>query len=142
MSKRRSHPLYATWKQMRQRCNSTTHPAYVNYGARGITVCDRWNDFWLFVEDMGERPDGHTLDRIKNDEGYSPENCRWSSRLTQQTNRRAGNYIRTTPEGFRVCITLRPYLVHTRHFPVLELAKDYLSEVIAERAMYRELVHI
>jgi len=142
MNSPKYHPLYAIWKNMRQRCLNHNNPAFHNYGGRGITICNRWDDFWLFAEDMGERPDGHTLDRIKNDEGYSPENCRWSSRLTQQTNRRAGNYIRTTKDGFRVCITLRPYVVHTRHFPVLELAKDYLSEVFAERAMYRELVRI
>ena len=120
---------------MRQRCLNPNAPSYVNYGGRGITICDRWDDFDLFVEDMGERPDGYSLDRIRNGEGYTPENCRWSSRLTQQTNRRPGNYIRTTKDGFRVCITLRPRIVHTRHFPVLELAQDYLSEVIAERAM-------
>ena len=83
--KNSEHYLYATWGMMRHRCNSPKSQHYKNYGGRGIKVCPEWDDFWQFVKDMGERPEGHTLDRIDNDKGYSKENCRWASQ-TQQTN--------------------------------------------------------
>ena len=136
---RKQHPLYGVWKAMRKRCLSQSNPAYANYGGRGITICERWSDFWLFVEDVGERPDGYSLDRIDNNQGYCPENCRWASRLTQQSNRREGRYIRKTPYGFRVSITLLPYEVHARHFTSLSLAEDYRADCVYEREFHRML---
>lgn len=73
---------------MRQRCNDPAHKSFHNYGGRGITVCKRWDSFESFLEDMGERPDERTLDRINTDGNYEPRNCRWATRSEQQKNRR------------------------------------------------------
>ena len=85
-----THPLYYTWRGMRSRCNDPTHKNYPNYGGRGIKVCDRWlHSFQNFRTDMGDKPTpNHTLDRINNDEGYSPDNCRWQTRKEQAHNRK------------------------------------------------------
>lgn len=59
----RQHPLYSTWRGMRERCLNPNYPDYAYYGGRGITICGRWDDFSAFIVDMGPRPDGHTLDQ-------------------------------------------------------------------------------
>ena len=86
---RTKHPLYKTWDSMIGRCYHKTNASYKNYGARGITVCQEWlDDFANFLRDMGNKPEGHTLDRIDNDKGYSKDNCRWATWSEQIRNQR------------------------------------------------------
>lgn len=87
----RHHPLYSVWMSMHHRCYKENSNVYDYYGGRGIKVCDRWiGDEGLlnFIQDMGERPEGMSLDRTDTDGDYSPENCRWASKGTQSFNRR------------------------------------------------------
>ncbi len=87
----RTHKL---WMAMRSRCNDPTNTAYGNYGAKGVTVCERWASFESFLADMGECPPGLTLDREKNHIGYEPGNCRWAT-MQEQQNNRTNNRIET-----------------------------------------------
>lgn len=80
-------PTYITWRSMIVRCYTVDDKDFPNYGGRGITVCDKWQDFEGFLEDMGERPKGMTLDRKDNNDNYNKDNCRWASRETQARNR-------------------------------------------------------
>jgi hypothetical protein len=77
---------------MLHRCHNPANHAYDNWGGRGISVCDRWRQyatgFAHFMTDMGSRPDDHSLERTNNNLGYSPENCIWADKSTQQSNRR------------------------------------------------------
>jgi len=95
------HPLYQVWQSMRQRCRNPNYRQWNDYGGRGIKVCSRWDDFRAFVEDMGPRPDGYSLDRIDNDGDYTPANCRWASRKEQQRNQRRAVYVTIEGKQYR-----------------------------------------
>jgi hypothetical protein len=80
---------FTCWQSMIQRCTNPRSQAWKDYGGRGIKVCARWrNSFQTFFSDMGRRPPGKTLDRRKNDRGYTPSNCRWASWSVQNRNQR------------------------------------------------------
>lgn len=84
---------YITWTKMNDRCNNTNCREYKWYGSRGITICDRWKSYVNFLSDMGERPEGCSLDRIDVNGNYEPSNCRWVDKKTQANNTRRNIYI-------------------------------------------------
>ena len=88
--------IYRVWRSMRRRCNVPTDKAFVNYGARGITVCAEWesdfNEFYKWAISNGYN-EGLTIERIDNNKGYSPDNCKWIPRCEQNKNRRMNHYL-------------------------------------------------
>jgi hypothetical protein len=94
--------IYKVWCSMLGRCTNPKNPAYEDYGARGITVCERWFEFENFLEDMGEPPSGLTIDRLDNDKGYFKENCAWKTRIDQARNRRSS--VKITFDGLTLTI--------------------------------------
>lgn len=103
---RTNSPEYQTWRSMLARCYYESHPAFGNYGGRGVVVCGRWlgdSGFANFFADMGERPPGTSLDRYPNRAGnYEPGNCRWATDEQQGYNRRTNHFI--TWDGKTACV--------------------------------------
>jgi hypothetical protein len=97
-------PEYGAWASMVGRCTNPNNRSWGHYGGRGIAVCERWMEFENFLADMGNRPSSdHSLDRINNDGGYGPGNCRWATRAEQSRNRRNNRLV--TINGRQQCVT-------------------------------------
>ena len=100
---------YRSWSNMKSRCNNPNCDQYDRYGGRGIGICERWVSFDNFLEDMGERKTGLTLERKDNDGDYSAENCVWDSRKAQANNRNTNHFI----TAFRKTMTLAQWARET-----------------------------
>lgn len=112
---------YGIWENMRSRCRNVNAPNYHRYGGRGIDICQRWDDFAIFLADMGKCPSGHSLDRINNEGGYRPDNCRWATPRQQMGNKRTNRIW--THDGLTMCATewarrlgIKPATVSARLF--------------------------
>lgn len=140
--KRINHPLYSTYGLMKARCLNVNRKEYKNYGARGITIDERWlgiDGFTNFCEDMGERPEGMTLDRIDNEGDYSKNNCRWATYVQQVANSRARynrtGYTGVKKQGFRFNATHRGKHLgcfdtpEEAHQAYLKVKNAYLKEI-------------
>lgn len=112
---------YKIWAGIKNRCLNVKHSTYNSYGGAGIGVCERWNKFENFWEDMKDGySDGLSIDRIDNNSGYSKENCRWATKREQMTNRKNSLYIE----------------YNGKYRPLIELAEEY---GIRYRTLYRRI---
>lgn len=120
---------HKSWHSMIQRCTNPNAPDYMRYGGRGIGIDDpRWNEFVCFLEDMGERPEGRTLDRVDNSRGYCKENCRWATRKEQANNRRL-------PKGTIAQIARNHNITYNRFYPLYKtkgLSIDKILQLIGK----------
>lgn len=107
--------IYHIWFGIKSRCTNPNNNAYKSYGGRGITICERWsgeNGFTNFISDMGERPSiEYSIDRIDNNMGYEPSNCRWASRTEQSRNTRSNRHITLDMDGVPVKKTMAEWAI-------------------------------
>jgi len=110
----RHTPEYSTWCRMRNRCYRKTDNSYGRYGARGIIVCESWRDsFQNFFNDMGRRPSqSHSIDRIENNGPYSPENCKWSTKYEQASNKRSNIHVTLGSKSKTVAMWAREFNIN------------------------------
>lgn len=100
-------PAYDSWRCMIGRCSNPNDPYYSTYGGAGIRVCKRWLKFENFFADMGHRPEGKTLGRIKNDRDYCPDNCRWETPVEQTQNRSNTRWVKWNGEKVTVAVAAK-----------------------------------
>ena len=146
-----SHKFYHTWRQMVQRCTNPKIKVYKDYGGRGISVCEEWLNIRNFVdwaEKTHPNQEGYTLDRINNDKGYSPENCTWSDKTTQNINQRmnksntsgfVGIYWNKASKKWDAKIGVNSKLVHIGTFHAKEEAVQARDNYIIENNLSHKL---
>lgn len=99
-------PTYKSWAEMKSRCD---HPSNSTGHYKNITYCDRWKNFKNFFQDMGERPNGTSLDRIDVYGNYEPTNCRWADNITQQNNKTSNKFYDIDGEKLTLSQIARKY---------------------------------
>ena len=130
---------YICWQQMLSRCRNPNDTSFSYYGGRGITVCELWFSFENFLADIGESPEGLTIERVDNDGNYSKNNCIWASQYVQQNNRR--NCIFATIDGRTQTLTqwARELGIKRHMIDYLIKRKDMTPEQAIEFAVKRIL---
>lgn len=123
---------YRSWSEMIARCDNPKSKIYSYYGGRGISICERWRSFENFLEDMGERQVGQSLDRIDNDGNYEPGNCRWASKKDQARNRRSNCLV--TYNGTKMSLSEAAELEGIPYWQAYKFADD---KVIEQRKAYK-----
>jgi hypothetical protein len=120
--------VYHTWVLMMNRCHNKKDSSYFKYGARGISVCEKWKTFENFLEDMGLPLAHESIDRIDNNGNYSPENCRWATRKEQCRNRRSNRIytlngksktLKEWSEIYKINYQTLHNRVHTQKWPIM-----------------------
>lgn len=139
----RFHPLYHSWKGMKKRCYCKKDTSYPHYGGAGIKVCERWldrdNGFKNFVKDMGDRPDGCSLDRIDPNGDYEPSNCRWATFRVQTLNRKNKKkdpYIYNSYNGKYKIIVRANGHAHTKVVDTIEEARKVRDSFLEKYVGY------
>lgn len=127
---------YSAWINAKARCTRESHPVFAHYGGRGIRVCERWLRFEHFLADMGEPPDGMSLDRIDVNGNYEPDNCRWTTQTYQLANRRKQRGCTSKYRGVSLTRNGR-WTVRLDHEGKRYLGGNHLLEDDAARAYNR-----
>lgn len=139
---------YKTWGDMKSRCHNPKATGYAWYGGKGIKVCKKWEDFTGFLEDMGEKPEGLTLDRIDGSKDYSPENCRWATWSQQASNKKPsgisryrGVYLKKYKNGSRwnAQIRINRKTIHIGNFTTEEEAATSYNNYAVKNNIERNL---
>ena len=142
----KGHRLYNIWNDMFERTTKKHCKAYKNYGGRGISVCERWNDISLFVEDMyGSFEEGLTLERIDVNGNYEPTNCKWETRAVQSRNTRAirennksgyrGVYFNKSKNGWVATITVSNKSKYIGQFKTAEKAGEAYKQYVIDNKL-------
>lgn len=134
---KRNTRTWHVWAQLIQRCTNPNNKGYKNYGARGITVHPRWRDFSNFLADMGEAPEGLSIERVNNDGNYEPGNCEWATKLTQARNTRALIFL--TVQGHTACLAAWAEVLGVDYFKLWRACKAAGNDYAAVRKLLPEL---
>lgn len=130
---RKEIPEYHTWKNMRARCNAPCNKTSKRYQKIGIAVCERWNDFVNFYNDMGPKPsDKHSIDRIENDGDYEPSNCRWADNTVQSNNKSNNRLVNYQGKVFTI-----PQIAEELNLSVIALRKHISKNRTVDEAISR-----